>query len=230
MRIGIELCHDGDLKAAVAADRAGLAVVAISPGAGAFVAAAALATLTRWCRIAVPVALGAEAPVTLAEDLAVLDQLSGGRVIAIVHGAASQRTALAELRLALAQRPFTPADSTRPIIVTPSPVQLQLPLWSTDPVAGLPRVAETTRHIDRDAAIAPGRTSTAIADVEAVAAEWAAAGATHLVLCPPPEEAAAVVESIARRAQPPHAMVGFAREISRAALPSLWPTSPPRGD
>jgi alkanesulfonate monooxygenase SsuD/methylene tetrahydromethanopterin reductase-like flavin-dependent oxidoreductase (luciferase family) len=165
VRVGLALPGAQTTEWAVRADAAGLAAVLLpdAPG-GAAPVAAAVAAVTRDVRILVPVLLGSEHPVTLAEEIAVVDQISGGRVIAVVDSTSLTGEQLAEdlalLRASLSGRAFAHTGvrwsvpsgrtlSTPPerLAVTPPPAQLDLPVWiagDASPLApslALPRLA-----------------------------------------------------------------------------------------
>jgi hypothetical protein len=114
-------------------------------------------------------------------------------------------------------------------MVTPSPVQLEVPLWVAGPDArrvaaglSLPWVAGTPADVDRSAAVAPGRAELH-GDLEADRSsvlEWSSAGATH-VLCT--LSGSATIEALSRWLQPEVAMVAFPRVITQTPLPAAWP-------
>ena len=125
--------------------RARTARVAVAAAA---VAAAVVAARTRDVRIVVETPLGTEHPTTIAEELSVVDNLSGGRAIALVDTLELSAAAAAEdvsvLRQAWSGRWVShrgerwniPAGlhgegSPRAISVTPYPAQLELPMWLT---------------------------------------------------------------------------------------------------
>ena len=130
------------------------------PGAAALVAAAAVAACTSAIRIGVIVPLGLTHPVYTAEDFAVLDNISAGRVIAALRppsgaaGAAARFEEALEVCLrAWAPGPFRfrgehfripanlpqngPAAALAQVSVTPKPAQPRLPVWilATDDTA-----------------------------------------------------------------------------------------------
>ncbi|MFN0026228.1 MAG: LLM class flavin-dependent oxidoreductase [Acidimicrobiales bacterium] len=114
--------HDRWLRQARAADEAGVPAVLVGgPPGTEIVRAAAVAAQTRWVRIAVVVHLSHEDPVTLAEEIAVLDNLAGGRIVVLTEGGTEADRAM--LRSALA------GDAVRGVTITPPPVQLNLPVF-----------------------------------------------------------------------------------------------------
>lgn len=169
MRIGIRLPDGAERSWAVRADELGLASVVIdrsSPGAT-VVTTGAVSAVTRDVRLVVTIEVGHVHPVALAEQLAVLDNLSGGRVVGLLRPADRiSETAMTEdiILLARCLRPgpvrhhgdrwMVPAEleeheSVRAVEVTPKPVQPQLPLWLAPTVSGntaarlrVPRVAD----------------------------------------------------------------------------------------
>ena len=75
-----------------------------------------MAVVTDYVRIVVPIRLGTDHPVTLAEDIAVLDNLSGGRVVALVDtgdlGPEEAAEDLGLLRASLGARPVKQASGS----------------------------------------------------------------------------------------------------------------------
>lgn len=153
MRLGLLLRRGSEAGDAASAEAHACAFVMLESDAGAaFVAGAAVAVATRHVRIVVPVHLGSDHPVTLAEDLAVLDNLSNGRVVGLVDTGELTVTQAAEdlalLRMSLSARPVrhhgerwrVPAgleghEAPESVHVTPKPVQIALPLWLSGDVA-----------------------------------------------------------------------------------------------
>lgn len=248
MRIGV-VCQQGDEMAwARRADALGIALVMIRPTeiGSAAVIAGAVAACTSHVRIVVDTVLGDVHPLAAAETLAVLDNLSGGRVIGAVRPADGHDPAgIAEdvvlLRSALrpgavrhqGERWQVPAgleghDAPHTVEVTPKPVQPVLPLWwdgQGPTVHGLPRVATAPEDVDASATSAPARASHR-GDVEHDRVEvqrWAAAGTTELLLAPADGSALAVLDEIARYLAPEVAMPHFPRIIAESPLPAAWP-------
>ncbi len=107
------------LQRARAAEEAGVPALLVSgPPGTEIVRAAAVAAQTRWVRIVVVVDLDDEDPVTLAEELAVLDNLAGGRVVVLTKGGSAHEQAM--LRSALA------GEVVRGVTISPPPAQLNL--------------------------------------------------------------------------------------------------------
>ncbi len=251
MRLGLVLRPGEEAGDARAAEEGACALVAVATDrGGAFPAAAAVAVATRHVRIVVPVHLGADHPVTLAEDVAVLDNLSGGRAVALVDtgdlDAAAAAEDLALLRAALRARPVrhqgerwrVPAgieghEAPEAVEVTPKPVQVSVPLWLTGavapavgPAAGVVVLAGGGVAADPTADVQPalldvgGSEATLDADRDAVVA-LADAGATHTLLRAPDPTVAAPL--VARFLIPEVGMTGFPRVVAETMLPPAWP-------
>ena len=155
------------------------------------VVAAALAGRVDEIRIAVEVETADRHPVELAEEAAVVDVASGGRLILAARPADGCEEAFGEaldlLRLCFAARPFrfegthwqVPANlpqnvhnPERRVRVTPAPAQARLELWGTGP--------------GRDAALARGLGYLAPAEVDErdLAAAWRSADGPALIGAP----------------------------------------------
>lgn len=246
MRVGLALPPGDELPWAVAAERVGLFGVL----ARSVLAAAAVAAQTSTVRVVVRVPLGDEHPVTLAEELAVLDLIAGGRVVVLVDTEDLDAEAAAEdvglLRRCWASRPVRHAGSRwrvpaglaghqapESVMVTPKPAQVDLPVWLTGAVGpavaastGLPLLAERASDCQVEPLVQP-----ALADMSGgasadrdLAVTWAAAGATHLLArLPVAGEPAATLAELARLVVPEVAMPGFPRIIAESPLPALWP-------
>lgn len=157
MRLGaeIDLVHVrlADVASRAAqVEEAGLDLVWLTPAADrpqeALVAAAACAATTRWLHVGVHAVSGSRHPLHLAEELHVLDQLLGGRLVAAVADEADDRDRLAETLSVLlsgqAARPFRHAGRNwtipaglpentispeRRLRVTPAPFGLHAEPW-----------------------------------------------------------------------------------------------------
>jgi alkanesulfonate monooxygenase SsuD/methylene tetrahydromethanopterin reductase-like flavin-dependent oxidoreductase (luciferase family) len=249
VRIGVTLPPGGEAEAAVAAESCGVPFVHVAAAAGTEAAiAAAVAVATTSVRILVGLSVGDENPVTLAEEIAVVDNVSNGRLGVIAETGALPAEAASEdvavLRAAWSGRPVAhrgarwsvpaglPGHAAPPaVMVTPQPVQLEVPLWvdgaaarSVATALSLPWIARAPADVDRSAAVAPARTElrgTLDDDRERVI-EWSTAGATHL-LCT--LSGSATIEALSRWLQPEVAMVAFPRLITRTPLPASWPPS-----
>ena len=176
------------------------------PGTEAAIAAAVVVA-TATIRVIVGLHIGGEHPVTLAEEIAVLDNLSNGRIGVIAElGQLDEDDATEDvslLRASWSGRAIThrgmrwqvPAGlpghvAPTAVMVTPPPVQLEMPLWVAGENApgvgrslGLPVVASALADIDPTHPVAPGRVELS-GDLDAdrqLVIEWSSAGATHLL-------------------------------------------------
>ena len=247
MRIGVALPAGREVEAAAEADAAGVPFVYVTavPGAEAAIGAA-VATATTATRIVIGLQVGGENPVTLAEEIAVLDNLSNGRVVVIAEVGSLDIDAATEdvslLRAALGGRPLShrgrrwqvpaglPGHSAPPAVqVTPAPAQLVVPIWVAGAAAktvgrslSIPVVAIDPSEIDADGQVAPGRCPIGgdLATDRQLIVEWANAGTTHL-LCA--LDGTATVAALARWLIPEVGMVGFPRVVADAPLPAAWP-------
>ena len=141
---GAELSRHDDLDLlvarAIAAENAGIYAVLVGGGPGTeTLRAAAVAAHTRWIRIVVRLHLDHEDPVTLAEEIAVLDNLTNGRVMVLAdadaggHDGHDGHNDLALLRAALQ------GQEVRGVTISPPPVQPALEIWRVgeEPLARL---------------------------------------------------------------------------------------------
>lgn len=252
MKIGIRTRPGSEAAEAAAAEQHGAFGVLIEPDpATAGVAAAAAATRTGVTRLIVRTVLGVDHPVTLAEDLAVLDNISRGRVVALVDTGALEfdaaREDLSLLLAALTPRPVqhqgvrwqVPAgleghEAPNSIEVTPKPVQVEIPVWLTGAAAarlgavtGDPVLAETMSACDGTRTVQPA-VEHLVGDREAdrlLVSRWREAGATHLLLGV--DDLGAALPGIARYLIPEVAMPAFPRIVAEAMTPSAW-TGPAR--
>jgi alkanesulfonate monooxygenase SsuD/methylene tetrahydromethanopterin reductase-like flavin-dependent oxidoreductase (luciferase family) len=138
MRLGLFLTGGDDasllLDVARQADRRGLAALWLPEGAGLFpnpaVAAAAVAVATRRLGVrAGGLSLPLHNPIRVAEEWALVDNLSGGRAGLVADGAAAGIETVRRLWQGEAVR--VPDGEGRPIEIRilPQPVQRDLPLW-----------------------------------------------------------------------------------------------------
>jgi hypothetical protein len=236
----------GVASRAAAAEAHGLAAVLIDapPGVEALAASVA-ATATAAVRLAVVVHLDAEHPVTLAEEIAVLDNVAGGRVVAIadpgVLGDADAVEAVGLLEQAWSGRPIRHAggrwtvpaglaghQAPAAVVVTPPPAQLELPLWLTRPVVGADGpvllASPPTPGGDHSRTV-PGRVAlTGDLDADrATVRAWADAGASVLFV------ETADLAAVSGRLAPEVAMVGFPSVLAMAPPPAPWPAPHPAG-
>jgi alkanesulfonate monooxygenase SsuD/methylene tetrahydromethanopterin reductase-like flavin-dependent oxidoreductase (luciferase family) len=253
MRLGLQLRRGREAEdARVAEDHACAFVLVDADAGGAFVAGAAVAVATRHVRIVVPVHLGTDHPVTLAEDLAVLDNLSGGRVVGLVDtgGLTVEEAAedLALLRASLGARPVrhrgarwnVPAgldghEAPESVHVTPKPAQIRLPLWLTGTAAvslahqaphADPLLATSSEEVDADAPVQPAILG--IGGTEASLdrdrdAIVALADAGATHLVLRAADPVAAAPLVSRFLIPEVAMTGFPRVVAEAMLPPAWP-------
>jgi len=151
MRFGLVLDPAWPAEIAVAAETAGIELLWVessTPAGEALVDAASLGAVTTSARVAVVVPVGIH-PVALAEQIAVVDQILGGRVVLVLRCATDDEASMLDETIsvlveATASRPFRhrgdrwtipgePDDTTGRtggrIVVTPTPAQLELPLW-----------------------------------------------------------------------------------------------------
>lgn len=248
MRIGIRTRPGHEATDAAAAEGAAAFGVLIEPRPGTHsIAGAEAACSTRYVRLIVRVHLGLDHPLTLAEDLAVLDNVSGGRVVALLDtgdldvAAAGEDVAL--LEACLRARPVrhrgkrwqVPAgieghDAPERVEVTPKPVQVELPIWLDGGVAaalggrtGRPHLVTEPSDSDRDRPVQPAVAQLSgdrDADRSLVGA-WADAGATHLLVGAADLDAA--IPEIGRYLIPEVAMPLFPRVVAEAMTPRPWP-------
>jgi hypothetical protein len=253
LRLGLVLAEHREPDMARLAESHGL--FGVLAGAAdprvAITAAVYASTATEFVRVIVSVKLGLEHPVTIAEELAVLDNVNNGRTVVLADtGALTVADAadeVAVVREALGNRPLRhvgprwkapaglPANSTAPeaIAVTPKPAQLEVPFWVAGQAAGevagiaaLPELAQDPAASATDRSVKPGVmriSGTLKSDREAVGA-WAAAGATHLLLeLPVGADQDAVMTMISRYLMPEVAMPHFPRVMSDSKVPLPWP-------
>ena len=211
----------------------------------AITAAVYASTATDFVRVVVRVELGHEHPVTMAEELSILDNTNNGRTVVLVDGGALRnadaRDELAVLREALGNRPLRhegprwkvpaglPANAQAPksIAVTPKPAQVEVPFWLTGEFAsGLPVVAGELAGVDTRSSVQPamaGISGSLERDRELVST-WAEAGATHLLLeLPPGSDPQSVMTMISRHLAPEVGMPHFPRVMSHSRVPLPWP-------
>jgi hypothetical protein len=243
MRILLDLAGLDDAPAwAAAADAAGFFGVVVDSALAA-VDAPPVVLATTAARVVVTVPLGEENPITFAEELAVLDALSGGRIVGLVSASglddAAVREDVALLRAGLSSRPVrhrgarwqVPAGVNDgvpdAVMVTPGTVQVELPLWGAGIPAdlGVPVVLDAVPAVPVDSGAQPGRatlTGEQGADLDVVTS-WADAGATHLIVAPPTGSPRSVLRDyVARHLIPEAGMVAFPRLLAAPAPPPAW--------
>jgi alkanesulfonate monooxygenase SsuD/methylene tetrahydromethanopterin reductase-like flavin-dependent oxidoreductase (luciferase family) len=243
VRLGLILPAGREPRAARLAEDHGLFGVLVEGGQPGHetVVAGQVAAVTEAIRLVVRVPLGSEHPVTLAEELAVLDNASAGRVVVLADSAGLDAAAAAEdlevLRRSWAGRPLRHAGrrwrvpagldghaALEAVSVTPKPAQVDLPVWlggaaaaalatatGLAPVVTDPADARPQRLVQPAAARLAGDLE---ADRAAVLA-WAGAGATHLLLRLPDGAALdAAVAVVSRHIAPEAAMPHFPRVLA----------------
>ena len=253
MRLGLALAEAREAEMARLAEAHGLFGVLAGSGnpMTAIIAAVYASTATEFVRVVTHVQLGVEHPVTIAEELSILDNVNNGRTVVLLDtGDLDHETAadeVAVLREALSSRPIQhdgprwkvpaglPANATAPksISVTPKPAQLEIPFWLTGSAAaavgdasGLPVLAREPSAIKVPNLVQPALaaiTGNLKPDRDQVAA-WAAAGVTHLVVqLPNDAELGPIMTFVSRHLAPEVLMPHFPRVISESRVPLPWP-------
>jgi alkanesulfonate monooxygenase SsuD/methylene tetrahydromethanopterin reductase-like flavin-dependent oxidoreductase (luciferase family) len=253
MRIGLVLPEGEEADLARLAETHGLFGVLAGTGnpLTAINAAVYASTATEFVRVVTRVRLGLEHPVTIAEELSILDNVNNGRTIVLAdtgelsHEAAADEVAV--LREALSSRPIQhngpawkvpaglPANVTAPnsISITPKPAQLEVPFWLTGAAAkevrdaiGLPVLAREPGHLNNPKLVEPGRTAITgnlKPDRELVSA-WAASGVTHLFIeLPAGVDLVQTMTLVSRHLAPEVLMPDFPRVMSESKVPLPWP-------
>lgn len=253
MRLGLVLAERREAELARLAEQHGLFGVLAGSGdpLTAVTAAVYASTATRFVRVVTRVRLGLEHPVTIAEELAILDNVNSGRTVVLADTGdldeASAADEVAVLREALAGRPIQhegprwkvpaglPANATAPksISVTPKPAQLEVPFWLTGPEgagvaasSGLPLLAREPGAGLGAGFVQPGLTALSgelKPDRDRVN-DWAATGVTHLLLeLPVGVDLDEVVTMVSRYLSPEVLMPHFPRVMSDSRVPLPWP-------
>ena len=240
MRLGLVL--DDRHEAAMAREAESHGLFGVLAGTGdprtAITSAVYASTATDFVRVVVNVRLGLEHPVTIAEELSILDNVNNGRTVVLVDPGelASDDAAdeVAVLREALGNRPIRhegprwkvpaglPANATAPkaIAVTPKPAQLEIPFWTS--IAREPAESRTSSSVQPGIA----RMSGALKEDRAMVSAWAEAGVTHLLLeLPSNGDRAELLTMISRYLVPEVGMPHFPRVMSDSKVPLPWPGS-----
>ena len=211
--------------------------------AGAYAAAA-----TTFARIIVRVHMGSEHPITLAEEVSILDNSCGGRIVVLADVSGLDADAAVEdvmlLRWALSSTPIRHAGArwtvpaglpehkaTASVIVTPPPAQVEVPLWVVGAQSVTAAVAvalgvPVLRTAPPTVAGVPGSLVPGLVALSgdldadrALVQTWADAGVSHLLLDLP---SGASLAEVSRYLQPEVGMVRFPRVIADAELPMDW--------
>jgi luciferase-like monooxygenase len=253
MRLGLVLAPGRDAEMARLAEEHGLFGVLAGSGdpLTAITAAVYASTATEFVRVVAWVRLGLEHPVTIAEEISILDNVNNGRTVVLADSGDLDDEAAADevavLREALAGRPIQhdgprwkvpaglPANVTAPksISVTPKPAQVEIPFWLAGPdaraIEAASRLPVLARHPDRvqdPVLVQPGVTAITGSlkpDRENLTA-WAAAGVTHLLLeLPADADLPTVMTMISRHLAPEVGMPHFPRVMSESRVPLPWP-------
>jgi hypothetical protein len=256
MRIGLVLPEGQETKLARLAEVHGLFGVLAGSGnpLTAIHAAVYASTATEFVRVVTRVRLGLEHPVTVAEEISILDNVNNGRTIVLADTGGLDREPAADevavLREALSSRPIQhegpawkvpaglPANATAPsaISVTPKPAQVEVPFWLTGAAArqvgddsGLPVLARAPGSLSSPKLVEPGVaaiTGNLKPDRELVTA-WAAAGVTHLfVELPIRADLDQIMTMVSRHLAPEVLMPNFPRVMSESKVPLPWPGHP----
>jgi len=203
---------------------------------------AALATTA--VRVVVRVLLGSEHPVTIAEEIAVFDNICGGRTIVLADaGALTDGDASAEIEIlqsSLSARPvrlegkwFPPSDdpALSVLAVTPQPAQVTVPVWLTGAAAAVAAAVGAPALASQRSSHPGGRVQPALMEAcgdpaadrdEAIA--WEQWGASHLVV--QPAQGADLSESLSAISSviaPEVAMPYFPRVMTDVPPPAEWP-------
>lgn len=246
MRLGLVLTEGQEAAMARLAEDHGLFGVLAGVGnpRTAITAAVYASTATEFVRVIVQVRLGLEHPVTIAEELSVLDNVNIGRTVVLVDiGDLSADEAADEvgvIREALGNRPMQhhgprwtvpaglPANAAAPktIAVTPKPAQLEIPFWMVGGQVGLPELVRERARLSTQHSIQPAlaRISGSLEEDRATVIAWAGAGATHLLIeVPPHVDQQAALTMVSRYLAPEVAMPHFPRVMSDSKVPLPWP-------
>ncbi len=253
MRLGLALAERREAEMARMAEAHGLFGVLAGSGTPltAIIAAVYASTATQFVRVVTRVRLGLAHPVTIAEELSILDNVNNGRTVVLADTGDLDPVAavdeIAVLREALSSRPIQhdgptwkvpaglAANTTAPasISITPKPAQLEIPIWLTGSAAvdvrdatGLPVLAREPRPIDQPELVQPGLTAITgnLKPDRDLVVEWAAAGISHLVVeLPDAAELGQMMTLISRHLAPEVLMPHFPRVMSESRVPLPWP-------
>ena len=253
MRLGLALAEGREAEMARLAEAHGLfgVLAGWENPTTAIIAAVYASTATQHVRVVTRVQLGLEHPVTIAEELSILDNVNNGRTVVLIETGDLDKEAAADetgvIREALSSRPIQhdgsrwkvpaglPANVTAPksISVTPKPAQMEIPFWVTGKAAlavgaalGLAVLAQRPDPIKEPMFVQPGFATISgnlKPDRDQVTA-WAAAGVTHLLLqLPQDAELDAIMTLVSRQLGPEVMMPHFPRVMSESRVPLPWP-------
>jgi len=252
MRIGLVLAEGKEAEQAALAESHGLfgALAGKTGRLTAITSAVYASTATRHVRVGAWVQLGLGHPVTVAEELSILDNVNNGRTFVIADtgdlDAEAAADELAVIREGLASLPLRhegphwkapagiPANVTAPkaISVTPKPAQLEIPFWVAGRAAaavaaqsGLPAVATSAQKMSGGGLVRPALDQlTGDLDPDrAKAKEWAEAGASYLLVTLPEGRESELMTMVSRHLVPEVGMPHFPRVMSESSVPLPWP-------
>ena len=214
------------------------------------IAAVYASTATNHARIGAWIRLGLDHPVTVAEELSILDNVNNGRTFVVADtgdlGAEDAADELAVIREALASLPLRhqgprwhapagiPANATAPkaISVTPKPAQLEVAFWiygrKADEVASLsklPMIAPTP-NVERSGRLVQPALDELSGELEADRAKvtaWAESGVSHLLITLPAGRESELMTMVSRHLVPEVGMPHFPRVMSESSVPLAWP-------
>jgi alkanesulfonate monooxygenase SsuD/methylene tetrahydromethanopterin reductase-like flavin-dependent oxidoreductase (luciferase family) len=213
-------------------------------------AAVYASTATRHVRIGVWIQLGLDHPVTIAEELSILDNVNNGRTFAVVNTGEldvdEAEDELAVIREALASLPLrhegphwhapagiaANATAPRAISVTPKPAQLEIAFWVCGAAAaelssrsGVPLIALAPKadHAGRLVQPALDELSGELDKDRVKVTAWAEAGVSHLLVGLPPGRESELMTMVSRHLVPEVGMPHFPRVMSESSVPLAWP-------
>lgn len=251
MRIALNLPAEKTVNLARAADSAGLFAVA-DLGINSPVTVTPSLLATKDARVIVKQTLGDVSPIAMAEEVAVLDNLSGGRIALVIDcDVLDVESALEDVTLlqaGLSAKPirhhgkrWTVPSGLVPnmpdsLMVTPEPTQIQIPIWLMGEAAvevaaatGLPAVIITPEAAQLNAVVQPA-TAELLGELEhdrELVRTFFEAGVTHLIVSIPitGDSESFVRDYLARFIQPEVGMVDYPRVMSESTPPMAWPTN-----
>lgn len=252
MRVGMIAHGHGEAAMAEMAENHGLFGLAVGfdDPVASINAAVYASVASSVVRIVVRVALGYEHPLTISEELAVLDNINSGRTVLLADTSGLDAESAAEeiqvIRQALACKPvrhsgprFTiPAGleanpfASRSLMVTPKPSQVEVPIWVMGDAAATVRdmtslaVLATAAPDCCAARLVQPALATFVGSVEedrAVAVAWALSGVTHLLVHLPVHlDLASTMRYVSRFVVPEVGMPDYPRVMSESKEPTQW--------